>query len=50
MGQMSQFGELVHLVMDYVVRGPIISFFTKLGRIGRWKNRRRSVSSKKKFG
>jgi hypothetical protein len=45
MGQMSQFGELVHPVMDYVVRGPIIRFFANLGRVGRWKNLRKNVLS-----
>jgi len=47
MGQMSSFGELVELVIDYVMKGPVIRFFTNLGRIGRWKNPRTSVSLKK---
>jgi hypothetical protein len=47
MGQMNWFGKLFHLVIDYVVRRHVITFFTNLGRIGRWKNPRTSVSSKK---
>jgi hypothetical protein len=37
------FGECVHLVMDYAMRGPITRLFTNLGRIGGWKNPRTSA-------
>jgi hypothetical protein len=31
MGQTSEFGRFVQLVVDYAMRGPVVRFFTNLG-------------------
>jgi hypothetical protein len=47
MGQTSRFWEPIHLVVDCIMKGPIIKKFMNLGRIGVWKNPRTSAWSKK---
>ncbi len=46
MGQTSRFREHVHPIVDYVVRGLVIRFFTNLGKTRGWKNARMSAWSR----
>jgi hypothetical protein len=44
---MSWFGKLVHLVIDYDVRGPIIRYFTNLGKLEDGRIQRQMCRQKK---